>query len=191
MNWIDELMRLIQLSGQVLPQTLFWLAVLWIIQAVNMSVGYRLNVLGIWPRRMIGLPGIFCSPFLHGSVEHLFFNSVPLFFLLTLVQLLGALVFLKVSLWIMFVSGMAVWLLGRPGIHVGASGVLMGYWAFLLVQVYFQPSVIGVIIAGLCLYYLSSLWLNLLPGGKKTSWEGHVFGALAGALAAFFYQYYR
>lgn len=187
-NWIDELMQLIHLSAAVLPRTLACLAVLWGIQCVNMSVGYRLNYLGIRPRRVMGLPGIVCSPLLHGSVEHLFFNSVPLVFLLTLVQLFGSSVFITVTLFIAGISGSVVWLFGRPGVHVGASGLLMGYWGFLLVQVYCHPSVMGVIIAALCLYYLGSLWLNLFPSNKKTSWEGHVFGCLAGALAAIFYQ---
>lgn len=187
-NWIDELMQLIHQSAAVFPTTLLWLALLWLIQVVNMSVGYRLNLLGIHPRRLIGVPGIFCAPFLHGSVEHLFFNSVPLLFLLTLVQLFGAQLFITVSVFIILVSGLAVWLLARPGIHVGASGLLMGYWGFLLVQVVCQPSVMGVIVALLCLYYLGSLWLNFFPSSRKTSWEGHVFGGLAGGLAAFYYQ---
>lgn len=189
-HWIDELMQLIDASIDVFPMTLKCLGLLWLIQIANSSVHYRLNILGIWPRRWIGLPGIFCSPFLHGSAEHLFFNSVPLLFLLTLMQLFGQQVFIIVSLVIMVVSGVAVWLLGRPGIHVGASGLLMGYWGFLLVQVYCQPSVMGIIIAALCLYYLGSLWLNLLPSGKQTSWEGHVFGCVAGGLSAFLYQYH-
>ncbi len=187
-NWINELMQLIHLSWAVFPHTLMWLGLLWVIQIINMSSQYRLNLLGIHPRRLIGVPGIFCAPFLHGSVEHLFFNSVPLVFLLTLMQLFGEQLFIIVSLFIILVSGTAVWLLARPGIHVGASGLLMGYWGFLLVQVYSQPSVMGVIVALLCLYYLGSLWLNLFPTSRKTSWEGHLFGCLAGGLAAFYYQ---
>lgn len=187
-SWIDQLMDLIRQSQQVFPMTLLILGVLIGLQILNSLVGYRLNAFGIWPRQWRGIPGIVCSPFLHGNYDHLFFNSVPLLFLLTLMQLFGWLLFVKVSVFIMVVSGVAVWILGRPGIHVGASGVLMGYWGFLLVQVYCQPSVVGVIVAALCLYYVGSLWLNLLPSGKQTSWEGHVFGSVAGGLAALYYM---
>ena len=187
-SWIDQLMDLVRQSQQVFPMTLLILAVLIALQILNSLVGYRLNIFGIWPRQWRGLPGIVCSPLLHGNYDHLFFNAVPLLFLLTLMQLFGWLLFVKVSVFIMLVSGMAVWAMGRPGIHVGASGVLMGYWGFLLVQVYCQPSVVGVIVAALCLYYVGSLWLNLLPSGKQTSWEGHVFGCVAGGLAALYYM---
>lgn len=189
-NWIEQLMNLIQVSQQVFPTTLLCLAALLVIQVINQQLHYHLNRLGIWPRKWYGLPGIVCSPFLHGNYEHLFFNAIPLTFLLTLMQLFGWPILLKVSAFIMLLSGVAVWLLGRPGVHVGASGLLMGYWGFLLVQVYFQPSIMGVMVAILCLYYVGSLWLNLLPSGKQTSWEGHLFGCVAGGLAAFYYSRY-
>lgn len=188
-NWIGQLMQLIQVSKQVFPTTLYCLGLLFAIQCINAAIGYRLNLLGIWPRKLIGLPGILCSPFLHGNFDHLFFNSIPLLFLLTMMQLFGWQLFIEVSLFITVISGAAVWIMGRPGVHVGASGLLMGYWGFVLVQVICQPSIMGFIVALVCLYYLGSLWLNLMPSGKQTSWEGHVFGCVAGGLAAFYYSH--
>ncbi len=185
--WIDQLTQLISAS-----QAQFWIALkivglLWGVQLVNVLLGYRLNLLGIWPRKWYGLPGILCSPFLHGSWSHLFFNSIPLIILINLTLLYGLNVFLILSLLIIIVSGVATWVLARPGIHVGASGVLMGYWGFLLMQSFFQPSVMSIIVAAVCIFYLSSLWLNLMPAGPGVSWEGHVLGCAAGILGAFIF----
>lgn len=185
MDYLDQLSQIIDLSKSQLPLTLEIIGLLWAVQILNVLVGYRLNVFGIWPRQARGLLGVFLSPLLHGSFEHLFFNSIPLLILVNLLLLYGLKFFLLITLFIAFVSGISTWFLGRPGVHVGASGVLMGYWGFFLAQAYFEPSVVTIIVAALCLYYLGSLWLNLLPGGKGVSWEGHMFGCLAGIVGAF------
>ncbi len=159
---------------------LSFIALLWGIQVINFLLGYRLNVLGIYPRHLFGLVGIACSPFLHASFTHLLFNSIPLFFLASLVASLGQALFYKVSLYIIVLGGAAVWLCGRKGLHVGASGLIMGYLAFLLTQAYFSQSPFGVIVGLLGLYYCGSLLLNLIPSEVRTSFEGHIFGFAAG-----------
>ena len=184
-GWINQLMQLISASQAVMGMTFEIVGLLWLIQFANFALGYRLNMLGIWPRKLFGLPGIIFSPLLHGNFEHVFFNSIPLVILVNILLLYGFHFFISLTVVVTVVSGFATWLFGRPGIHVGASGVLMGYWGFLLVQSIITPSVMTVITGLLCLYYLGSLWLNLLPSGSRTSWEGHVFGFLAGAGAAY------
>lgn len=184
-NWIDQLNQLITASQKAWGVTFTILGILWLIQLINWSLKYRLNILGIWPRKLWGLPGIIFSPFLHGNWNHLFFNSIPLLILINLNLLMGWAVFYKLSIFIILVSGFATWLIGRPGIHVGASGVLMGYWGFLLAQAYLNPSVLGIIVGALCLYYLGGLWLNLLPSGAHVSVEGHIAGCLAGIAAVY------
>ena len=167
--WITQLSQLVAASQQQLGLTLEIVGLLWLIQCANLFLGYRLNILGIWPRKLRGLPGIIFSPFLHGGFDHLFFNSVPLLILVNLLLLYGWHTFVWLTLLIMLLSGSATWLFARPGIHVGASAVLMGYWGFLLMQSVFQPSVMSVIVALLCFYYLGSLWLNLFPQGQGVS----------------------
>jgi membrane associated rhomboid family serine protease len=159
------------------------LALLWGIQLLNFLLGYRLNVLGIYPRHLLGLLGIAFSPFLHGNASHLLFNSIPLFFLASLMLTFGLTTFYEVSGIIMVVSGICVWLVGRKGFHVGASGVIMGYLGFLLAQAYFHQSPFSLVLGGLTLYYCGSLLLNLLPTEVRTSWEAHLFGFLAGILS--------
>ena len=74
-------------------------------------------------------------------------------------------------------------------IHIGASGLVMGYWGFVLVNAYHSPSFIAIAVAAVCLYYFSSLFANLMPQGEKVSWEGHVFGFLAGIITTFTYPH--
>lgn len=181
---ITTLHSIIQACLSQLPFVITILAVLWGIQIFNAVIGYRLNYLGLVPRSSIGLIGIFTSPFLHGSFEHLFMNSVVLFILLNLMLLFGHHTWLIATLSIMVISGGLVWCFGRRAIHVGASGVVMGYWGFLITSAYHVGSMFSILIALICLYFFSSLIFNIFPSDRRSSWEGHLFGLLAGIITA-------
>ncbi len=161
------------------------IAVLWAIQLVNHLLHYRLNVLGIYPRHIGGLFGIVFSPLLHGNASHLFFNSIPLFLLLCLMLSSGVEAFAMITINIALIGGAATWLFGRKALHVGSSGVIMGYMGYLLLQAYFQPSAVALILGALALYYCSSILLHLLPTDAASSWEGHIFGFAAGLMVAY------
>ncbi len=165
------------------------IAVLWGINIVNALVGYRLNLLGVYPRHLFGLIGIPCFSFLHAGFNHLFFNTIPLLALITFVLINGWHNFVCVSLIIMLLSGAAIWLFGRKAIHVGASSMVMGYWGYLLVDAYQHPSVITLFLGVVCVYYFGSLLFNFFPREERTSWEGHIFGFLAGLAAVFLAPY--
>lgn len=160
-------------------------ALLWLVHVVNIVAQYRLNSWGIYPRTFIGLRGIFFAPFLHGDVNHLFLNSIPLLVLMDLILTSGMRHFLYVSLIIIVFSGVAVWLLGRKALHIGASALIMGYLGYLFAYAYWHPSIMGLILAVVCFYYFGSLLLNLFHTGKNISWEGHAFGFISGLLAAY------
>lgn len=166
------------------------LLILWAIQLLNSLLQYRLNQLGILPRRAEGLLGIFISPFLHGSYTHLFLNSIPLFVLGALVLVAGKTVFLHISLLIIVVSGCVVWIFARPAYHIGASALILGYWGFLLCNAYIQRSFMSFFLALLCLYYFGSLIYSLFPQEERISWEGHLAGFLSGALASYVLAHY-
>lgn len=162
-------------------------AVLWVIHILNWLVQYKLNGLGIRTRTLRGLPGILFSPLLHGDFNHLFFNTIPLFVLSDLVLLEGKMVFYKVSLVIIILGGFLVWLFGRRGIHIGASCLIMGYFGYLLSKAYFHVTGTAIILAGICIYYFGGLILSVFPGAKKNvSWDGHIFGLLAGIFTAYY-----
>lgn len=87
----------------------------------------------------------------------------------------------------MLLTGMGVWLFGRRAIHIGASGVIMGYWSYVLVLAILMPSINTIIVGLVCLYYLGSLACNIFPTGRHTSWEAHFIGFLSGIVTAYFY----
>ena len=159
-------------------------ALLWIIECVNALLAHRLNRWGILPRTLSGLVGIALSPFLHGSFAHLSLNTVPLVILGGFVVLQGTRLFLAVSFWIILLSGAALWLLGRSAYHVGASSVLFGYFGYLLARGWYERSVTALLVALLTLGLYSGIVWGVLPTRAYISWEGHLFGLLAGVLVA-------
>lgn len=161
------------------------LALLWGINLLNFLFKYRLNYLGIYPRSVRGLIGILFSPFLHGGFDHLFYNSIPLFLLADLILAQGSLVFYHVTLFVILFGGFFIWLCGRRAIHIGSSTLVMGYFGFLLGNAYYHFTMTAILLALICLYYFSGLFMALLPGKRGISWEGHVFGFLSGVLGAY------
>lgn len=182
---INQFVSTVSLLQKNLPFVLILMGCLYAIHFINWMLGYRLNYLGIYPRRLFGLPGILFSPFLHGDFNHLFFNSIPLFVLLSFVLLNGMTTFICVSLFIIILSGIAVWLFARPAFHIGASGLIMGYWSYLLFTSYTHITPVSIALAVICLYYFGGLLFSLFPLKAKTSWEAHVFGFLAGIAAVY------
>lgn len=184
MNFITQLQEVLGTIRVNTPFALSVIIVLWAAQIINKLLYYRLNYLGIWPRHLMGVPGIFLSPFLHDNFNHLFFNSIPLFVMICLVISNGYSTWLCVTLTIVLLSGVLIWLLGRRAIHIGASSLVMGYWSYLLVNAYRHPSIGSFILAIICLYYFGGLFYSLFSVDKKVSWEGHLFGFIAGIIAA-------
>lgn len=156
------------------------------INFLNNLVGGRLNYLGIIPRHILGIPGIILSPFLHGSSNHLIFNSLPLFALMNMILVQGYNVFLSVTIIIILLSGTLIWLFGRFSIHIGSSSVIMGYFGFLAIYAVLDPSFLSFILIIFCLYYFGGLVAALIPiHSQGVSVEGHIFGFLSG-IASYF-----
>jgi membrane associated rhomboid family serine protease len=159
-------------------------ALLWGIECVNTLLNHRLNMWGLLPRTSTGLVGIPLSPFLHGSFTHLILNTVPLIILGSFVAFYGIRVFLVVSLWIILLSGTALWLFGRSAYHVGASSVLFGYFGYLVARGWYERSVTALLVALLTLVLYGGIVWGVLPTRSYISWEGHLFGLVAGVLVA-------
>ncbi|MCI0825775.1 MAG: rhomboid family intramembrane serine protease [Chloroflexi bacterium] len=168
--------------------SVFWilgfLTVIWAVEILNGFMGHRLNVWGILPRTKPGLIGIPLSPILHGSFNHLLSNTIPFLALGGLVGLRGSQKLVGVSLFIIVAGGLAVWLLGRSAIHVGASGLLFGYFGYLVASGWYdrRPGTILAAVAVVVLY--GGLVLGVLPTQSFVSWEAHLFGLMAGVLVA-------
>jgi membrane associated rhomboid family serine protease len=153
---------------------------LWVLHIVNKILGFRLNYLGIIPRTPRGLIGIIVSPLLHGDANHLFFNTIPLLVLACFILTGGRVLFCQVTISIILISGILIWLFGRRAIHIGASALVTGYWGYLLINAYHQPSLLAIGVAFVCVYYFGGLFFGLFPSAEKVSWEGHLCGCVAG-----------
>jgi len=146
----------------------------------------KLDDYGVVPRTLVGLVGIPAMPFLHANLGHLLSNTVPLFVLLIL--LAGS----RAESWevvaaITILGGGLLWIFGRSAVHIGASGLISGLTTFLVLSGFlerrFIPLLIAIVVAFL---YGGSLVLGVLPRlGSRISWDGHLFGAIAGGIVAY------
>lgn len=172
-----------QLQAQILGS---FVALIWGLELVDqLLLGRRLDRLGIRPHTIAGLRGILFAPLLHGSWGHLATNTTPFVVLGWLVMLRGIREFVIVTLATWVVSGLGVWLFGaRNTVHVGASGLIFGYFGFLLFRSYFEQDLIS---AGLSIVvavlYGPMIW-GVLPLRRGISWQGHMFGLTGGVLTA-------
>jgi membrane associated rhomboid family serine protease len=144
-----------------------------------------LNALGIVPHSLIGLRGIIFAPFLHGGFYHVAANTAPFIVLGWLVMLRNINDFYFVSVISAFVGGLGTWLVGRPcSVHIGASGVIFGYFGYLLFRGYFERSFVAIAISiAIALTYGGLIW-GVFPTQAYISWEGHLFGFIGGIIAA-------
>lgn len=160
-------------------------ALMWVTEVVDVAAGHRLDRYGIEPRDADGLVGVVTAPFLHAGFAHLIANTVPFLAMGFAIALRGALRVLAVTAIVALVSGMGTWLLAPAGtIHIGASGVVFGYATYLLAQGFFERHLLGIAI-GLA---VGIVWGSALLGGllprQGISWQGHLFGAVGGVIAA-------
>jgi membrane associated rhomboid family serine protease len=161
-----------------------FVAVLWAIQLADLAFGLDLGTYGVYPRRPMGLPGILLAPLIHASLTHLLANTAPALVLVTAL-LYG---YPRAGRWVLPVvylgSGLCVWVFGRAGYHIGASGLIFGLMFFILTigVLRWDRRAIALSLAVFFLYG-GMIW-GVLPSDPKVSFEYHFFGALLGLLLA-------
>jgi membrane associated rhomboid family serine protease len=163
------------------------LGAMWAVEIFDRFVlGNVLERQGILPRTLGGLDGILWAPLLHGSFPHLVSNTVPFVVLGGLVLLRGFRRWLMVTLYVTLLAGLAVWLFARSSIHIGASIVIFGYLGYLLVAGFVERNPIGIAIGlAVGVVFGTTILTGILPIHQGISWEGHLFGLLAGVTAAY------
>lgn len=157
---------------------------MWVVGLANLPLDYKLSEFGIVPRTVDGLIGIPLSPFLHASFDHLLVNSLPVAFLGTLVAIQGKRTFLLATAFIVFAGGGALWVVGRHGTHVGASGLIFGYFGYLVGRAWYDRSLSSILVAVIMVVVYGGIVFGVLPSTPGVSWEGHLTGLIAGVLAA-------
>jgi len=140
---------------------------------------------GIIPRSRFNPLSILISPFLHVDRRHLAANSIPFFVLGSLVMVQGQTVFWITTFIIILIAGMGIWLVGKPNTqHMGASGLILGYFGYTLASVFFAPNLAAIIVAVVvAVLYLGLIW-QVMPLKKGVSTAGHLFGFVGGIIAA-------
>jgi len=118
-------------TNTVLLIPLVALLLIWSFYWMELVNGINLNHLGVYPRTLLGLRGVVLSPFIHGSVEHLYNNTIPLAILLAALFYFYRSVAWKVLLFGVLLSGVLTWLIGRPSYHIGASGLIYVLASFI------------------------------------------------------------
>jgi len=162
-----------------------FVAVLWVSEIVDTVLDNRLDAEGIRPGSTAGLSGIIFAPLLHGGFAHLIANTLPLLVLGFLVLLAGVRRWLAVTAIVWIVGGVGTWLFAGSGtVHLGASGLVFGWLTYLVLRGLFTRNATQILVGVVVFLVYGGLLLGVLPGQPGISWQGHLFGALGGVLAA-------
>jgi membrane associated rhomboid family serine protease len=170
---------------QALTTILSFTLVLWVVEFYDQMTGERLDADGIVPRNVDGLEGIVWAPLLHAGWAHLIANTLPfvVFGFLVLANGIGRFLFVTAIIWV--IAGLGVWFTAPYGtVTVGMSGVIFGWLTYLLVRGFFARSGAQIVLALVVFFLWGGILLGVVPGQEGVSWQGHLFGALAGVLAA-------
>lgn len=160
-------------------------AAMWLLEVVDQTRSRTLDVYGIEPRDNDNLWHIFSAPLLHGGYDHVAANSVPLLVMGFLVLLSGWARWFAATLAAVIVSGAVVWLVApTDSITLGASGVVFGWLAYLLVRGFVSRNPTQIAIGVVVFLLYGGIILGVLPGADGVSWQGHLGGAIGGAGAA-------
>ena len=171
---------------QEIKGVIVFVATIWAVFLLEYLLPFNLRSLGVTPRTLGGLVGIPAMPFLHDNLRHITGNTLPLFVLLILLAGSRARSW-EVVIGIVLLGGGLLWLCGRSATHVGASGLIFGLISFLIVSGWrerrFVPLAISIAVT---FFYGGTLLSGIVPRlGGRVSWDGHLFGAIAGGIVAF------
>lgn len=165
-----------------------FVALLYLVELIDTLVGNRLDAAGVQPRETDGLDGILFAPVLHAGWAHLAANTVPLLVFGFLILLGGITRWVAVTVVVWVVGGVGVWLTGGVHtVHIGASVLAFGWLVYLLVRGLFSHSVRQVLLGLVLLFLYGGVLVGVLPGQPGVSWQGHLFGAVGGVLAAWWF----
>ena len=161
---------------------------IWLVFWFEVRFGFSFNELGVYPRTLSGLKGIIFSPFIHGSIEHLYHNSIPLFVLsMALFYFYRSISWKIIGFGILF-SGLLTWFIARPAFHIGASGLIYVLMSFILFKGIFAKHFRLIALSLLVVFLYGSMIWYVFPIKEKVSWEGHLSGLIIGFVFALFFR---
>jgi len=164
-----------------------FVAVLWTVEIVDQAIfAGALDQFGLVPRSVTGLLGLATAPLLHGGFGHLLGNTIGLVLLGGLTLAIGRREFFAVTAAGFVLGGLGTWIFGRSAVHIGASGLVFAYLGFLLLRGWYDRRPGPIVLSLLVAWFQGGMLMGMIPGVTPPgiSWEGHLFGFLAGALIA-------
>jgi len=171
-------------SLELLLVPLFALLAIWSVFWFEINYAVSLNSYGLYPRSFVGLRGVLFSPFIHGSLDHLYNNSIPLALLTLALFYFYRQKAWKVLLLGWLISGLFTWIIGRESYHIGASGIIYVLASFIFFKGVFQKHFRLVALSLTIVFIYGSMLWYVLPIEAGVSWEGHLSGFLTGLILA-------
>ena len=171
-------------SLELLLVPLFSLLAIWSVFWFEVNFSVSFNSYGLLPRSFVGLRGILFGPFIHGSLDHLYNNTIPLAVLTLALFYFYREKAWKVLFWGWLVSGILTWIIGRESYHIGASGIIYVLASFIFFKGVFQKHFRLVALSLTIVFIYGSMLWYVLPIEEGISWEGHLSGLITGLLLA-------
>ena len=172
----------------VLAYPIVFVLLIWIVFWAELRFGFQFKYLGIYPRKIEGLIGVVFSPFVHGSLTHLYHNSIPLFILS-----MALFYFYRPFAWKLIfagilLSGLLTWCIGSSAYHIGASGLIYVLMSFLLFKGLFSNHFRLIALSLVVVFLYGGMLWYIFPVKEKMSWEGHLSGFIVGLMFAFIFK---
>ena len=174
-------------KGKIVRSILYpslFVMLLWAVKFVEIIFGIDFIRFGLYPRSYSGLIGVLTCPLIHSSFNHLFSNSIPLLVLGGITFYFYRPIAFSVFFWVYLMSGIWLWAAGREAYHVGASGLVYGFVAFLFFSGIFRKERKLLVLSLLVTFLYGSLIWGIFPIYPQISWESHLLGSLAGIATA-------
>lgn len=165
-----------------------FLIVIWMVKISEILLDIDFAFLGIYPLKAKGLIGIITAPLIHSDIEHLIANSIPILILGTGLFYFYNKIAYKVFFLSYFIANIWIWFGARQAYHIGASGLVYSFAAFLFFSGIIRKNVKLVAISLLVVFLYGSMIWGVLPIQPHISWESHLLGAIAGMMLAIYYK---
>lgn len=175
-------------STGVIGYPIMFILIIWIVFWFEVRFGFDFKFLGVYPRTFMGLRGVVFSPFVHGDIEHLYHNTIPLFVLSVAIFYFYRTIAWKVIFYGILLSGFLTWCIGRPSYHIGASGLIYVLMSFTLFKGIFAKYFRLIALSLLIVFLYGSMIWYVFPVKDGISWEGHLSGLLVGLLFAILFK---
>lgn len=175
-------------STGVVAYPIFFVLLIWLVFWFEVRFGFNFSKYGIYPQTFKGLRGVFLSPFIHGDIQHIYHNTIPLFVLSMALFYFYRPIAWKVIVLGIILSGFFTWYIGRSSYHIGASGLIYVLVSFTFFKGVFAKHYRLIALSLLVVFLYGSMIWGTLPLEEGISWEGHMGGLITGLLFALFFR---